>query len=370
MFQNLYPPCSNSFSYYSQMPKSRALRSMCNSDVRIIFYCTSRMLLGVYSERGQYAGVRAVITFCVITWKAVSVEKGQGCHQVNRCLAAPFLIRDPVYGCLFGGDTYVTNSSLSVYKILCPLCSFLNIMALKKVRFAYANTYHRHSLPPKLSYSTSTLTSSLAPVTPPNATLPLPLPYGHPHKYPLPGYPPRPEPHRYFEPNAIQWSLDDHYSTATRLSASRHHHCLSEGGLFESACTPPLPVIRIFIHMPVSFAHPHPFWICEVRASNEHYVTVLDVLRNLYKFLRGNVSQLDFNTLLEEDRKVATHAYQNRYRRYHPHDRDTYLSEKCRGMKRIDFMMGNTRFVGLSERRHPHEFDLHVTRHPTPPQEI
>jgi len=261
-----------------------------------------------------------------------------------------------------GGGTYVTNSRPCLYKI-CPRSyyCFLNNMALKKVRFAYANTYHRpYSLPPHLSHSASTLTSSLGPVTPPNAPVHLPYDPRYPPKYPPKAhsarYPPRPKLHRYLAPNAILWALGDHHS-----AASRGRGRLSETTLFDPACDPPLPVIHIFIHMRVSFPHPHPFWTCEVRASNRRYVNVLDVLQSLYKFLRGNVTQLEFNALSDGDRMVATQAYQSRYRRHQHHDHDAYLSEKSRGMKRIDFLMGHTRFAGLSERRQPHEFDLQVT---------
>jgi hypothetical protein len=161
--------------------------------------------------------------------------------------------------------------------------------------------------------------------------------------------------HRYLVPNAIMWTLLDHHSMGSR---GRNH--LSNTALHEPATTPPQPFIQIFIQTHVSPDHRHPFWTCDVRATNMRYVTVADVLEGLYKSLRANITPPEFQTLSEKDRMYATQAYQRRYRRLR--DADPYLSEKekNRGMKRIDFLMGRIRFGGLSERRQPHEFDLLV----------
>jgi len=224
--------------------------------------------------------------------------------------------------------------------------------APKTVRFAYENVYHSPAPPwPPLSFSSSTVPSSIIPPNVAHAPS-----YGH--QYP-PGYPPRPVvpkapsrypgrvlPHRYLVSDAILWALLDPPSMSTRNG--RH---LSSRALLEPASEPPLPFIQI--------ASQHLPWTCKVHASNGRYVTVSDVLESLYRSLRVNITQSDFHLLLEKDRRRATRAYEDRYRRLRGR---AYEEEKRSGMKRVDFLMGRTRFVGLSADGHqPYEWHLRVT---------
>ena len=219
----------------------------------------------------------------------------------------------------------------------------------KVVRFAYANIYHPPQMPPPgLSYSSSTVPSSRGPMTPPDAPLSIPLPYGAPH-YPtkVPRFPVPVSPHRYFLPEAILWSLLKHPATSIR---DGHH--LSRRVLLEPASEPPLPFIQIFCkHLP---------WTCKVHASNGHYVTVSDVFESLYRSLQVRITQSEFEKLpSSKDKRRATRAYEERYMRLRGKH---YQEEKTAGMKRIDFLMGHTHFQGLSADSHqPHEWNLWVS---------
>jgi hypothetical protein len=132
----------------------------------------------------------------------------------------------------------------------------------------------------------------------------------------------------------------------------RDRRHLSPRALLEPASEPPLAFIHISSqHLP---------WSCKVHASNGRYVTVSDVLESLYRSLRVNITQSEFQTMLpDKERRRATRAYEDRYRRYRG---KAYEDEKRGGMKRVDFLMGRTRFGGLSLDDHqPQEWRLRVT---------
>ena len=86
-----------------------------------------------------------------------------------------------------------------------------------------------------------------------------------------------------------------------------------------------------------------------------------DVLSSLYRSLRTNITPSEFNTLQSPtDRLRATRAYEQRYRRQR--SVRVYEEEKRGGMKRIDFLMGHTQLLGISnESRRPEEWRLYVT---------
>ena len=247
----------------------------------------------------------------------------------------------------------------------------------KSVRFLENPVVHRLSHPksrrapvPLPPYSSSTMTSSAGPITPPHPIHRLPYGSRYPPIY-QPMYQSMPLPkapsssyqgvslHSYFiphkthrpNPELIQWNLLDHHSMVTR---GRHH-------LLHPASHPPLPFIRILIPMNVSPRHPHPYWTCRVHASNHRFVTVLDVLDSLYNSLRRNIAALEFNSLSEEDKSSTSRYYKKRYRRLQDYNSHLSEQEKVQGMKRIDFLMGRTRFAGLIEGHQPDEFHLKVT---------
>ncbi|KAK6996265.1 hypothetical protein R3P38DRAFT_2565912 [Favolaschia claudopus] len=108
----------------------------------------------------------------------------------------------------------------------------------------------------------------------------------------------------------------------------------------EPATSPPQPRLTL-IHacMP---------WRITIVASNARYVNVNDVFMGLYTTLRTNVTLTEFSSLERAGhREKVCKSYRKRYRRLRGQD---YVREKMQGIKRIDFMMGHTKFLGLTQR--------------------
>jgi len=140
--------------------------------------------------------------------------------------------------------------------------------------------------------------------------------------------------HPLLESAALNWDLIENPSTITLKN-----YLLPRRLLVEQATTPPLPALSITsIHLP---------WPINIRASNGSYVTLRDFVNSIYYSLRTNINDSEFNLLPHEvNKKMATQSYELRYRRFryiYGHD-----GEKRDGMKRVDFLMGRTRFKGIS----------------------
>ncbi|KAF9524756.1 hypothetical protein CPB83DRAFT_860649 [Crepidotus variabilis] len=245
----------------------------------------------------------------------------------------------------------------------------------KQVRFAYKNTIYPAppTIIPSFSHSVSTAPSSAGPITPPVVPHQLPRPpYGVPYASssskssqpmvgPPQGYMPPPKTpcsssrysgpsrlHPYLEADAMVWDLMESPATIIR---NRHH--LSSRALSEPATEPPMRFISIVTsYLP---------WTFKIYASNGHYVSLEDVLETIYRSLRINITQDEFGSFpSEQHRRRATRAYEERYRRLR--SQRSYEEEKRAGMKRVDFLMGRTRFVGLSsDGRRPDEWHLRVS---------
>ncbi|KDR74671.1 hypothetical protein GALMADRAFT_25313, partial [Galerina marginata CBS 339.88] len=142
------------------------------------------------------------------------------------------------------------------------------------------------------------------------------------------------QPHRYLEISAISWNLLDPPITITR-----HHRSIPNHILCEPATNPPLAFITISSqHLP---------WSIEVHASRRAYITLEELFNAVYYSLRTNITKSEFESLPSQtDRRRATRAYERRYRRFH--STTTYHAEKYGGMKRIDFFMGHSCFLGVS----------------------
>ncbi|PPR04641.1 hypothetical protein CVT24_011859 [Panaeolus cyanescens] len=216
-------------------------------------------------------------------------------------------------------------------------------MPSKQVRFAYKNTFH--SPPPvdtpQLSFSSS-LPSNSGPVTPPSVSQPLPpvhsygIPYASSKSKSSSYYSESVRAHPYLENGGVNYDVMDHYSMA--LSA-RSHRPLSSRTCREPATYPPLAFLVI--------TSPYLPWKIKVYPANGSYVTVEDVLASIYRSLRTNITGQDFTALSNpNDQRRATRAYENRYRRLR--DPRAYDEEKRSGMKRVDFLLGHTRFLSIS----------------------
>jgi len=217
----------------------------------------------------------------------------------------------------------------------------------KRVRFAPANTLLVSPEGPLLGLRNSS-SSSVGPFTPPvgvppgvpPATLPMhasrrrvsmPAPAGaslHPGLQHTPMGP------------LLLYNLTDPPSGPSLSLRSRDVVRSLSRALDESATNPPVRSITINCrHLP---------WTIRVHASGPcGFVTVNDVLTQIYHTLRKHLSSSEYNLLgSSHDKERAGDAYRRRYRRFR--DSRAYDDEKQGGMRRIDFLMDSSRFGGLT----------------------
>ncbi|KAF8811766.1 hypothetical protein BYT27DRAFT_7183564 [Phlegmacium glaucopus] len=220
----------------------------------------------------------------------------------------------------------------------------------KTVRFAYENKFYSPRIP------VSSIPASPAVITPPSTG------YGLPGPSPFPfgmSYPPYTQPaksvqytglvhvHPVLGMSAVTYDLREHPSTIM----TRNNYSLSTRTLRQPATTPPLPFLKITsIHLP---------WTIKVYASNGSYVTLEDIFDCMYRSLRANITSGEFKMFpTREDQRRATRAYEKRYKRLR--NNRAYDEEKRGGMKRVDFLMGHTKFLGINSSRRPDEWRLRV----------
>ncbi|KAJ3997900.1 hypothetical protein F5050DRAFT_1806422 [Lentinula boryana] len=98
---------------------------------------------------------------------------------------------------------------------------------------------------------------------------------------------------------------------------------------------------------------PHP-------ASTVAYVTVLDVLHGIYRYLRSTSSERNFQALSPDKQRRVTNAYNHRWQRCQiPAEREV---EQKKGVKEIDFLADSTVFWGLSPTKELGTWQLQVSR--------
>jgi hypothetical protein len=154
------------------------------------------------------------------------------------------------------------------------------------------------------------------------------------HYFPSRHYSPTP----FFRVCVVPWDMVEKPSTMTL-----NNYPLSSRLLLEQATSPSLPAFSIkSIHLP---------WTINVRASNRSYVTLEDLFESIYRSLRTNITTNEFILLPhQKDQARATRAYEKRYRRFR--NNSAHDEEKRGGMKRVDFLMGRTRFHSISNTGH------------------
>ncbi|KAK7441526.1 hypothetical protein VKT23_016516 [Stygiomarasmius scandens] len=140
-----------------------------------------------------------------------------------------------------------------------------------------------------------------------------------------------------FQHPAVYYDLSLHPSTV-----ERYH---STSVLSESATDPPMPSLIVTC--------PHLNWelfITPSLDSRRSYVSVSDVFHSLYSGLRAAVHPVEYEALPSQDTvNNVNQAYFSRCRNIG--DYYTQLEEQKKGVKRVDFLMGRNRFLGLSSRR-------------------
>jgi len=198
-----------------------------------------------------------------------------------------------------------------------------------------------HSPPtPALSFSSFSPASSAAPLTPLSYSSALPGPSPYVVSFPTNSQA------TYMTPVRMHALLQSSSSPALNFDVTQppstitsHHKGISLRALSEPATKPPLTAITIVV--------PHLPWSITVHPSHGTYVTVTDVLEGIYRKLRTNISAQEFHALpSEKDMRRVTVAYEQRYRRVR--GSREYEDEKRSGVRRVDFLMGHTRFMGLS----------------------
>jgi hypothetical protein len=89
-------------------------------------------------------------------------------------------------------------------------------------------------------------------------------------------------------------------------------------------------------------------WSIVVAPSPASYINVSDVITTLHRSLRLAVHPDEFNALPSHDAKYRVNmAYEGRCKRLEEDPR-ACEEEKKKGVKRVDFLMGRTMFMGLS----------------------
>ncbi|KAJ7063823.1 hypothetical protein C8F01DRAFT_1081240 [Mycena amicta] len=128
-----------------------------------------------------------------------------------------------------------------------------------------------------------------------------------------------------------------------RTLTTPYPHGISTGRLAEPAVYPPQHELTL--------VSPHlPFSITVVAGGSSGYVTVNDLLDGIYHALRKYVTAAEYTTLGKPKlMRSMARAYERRCDRAMRHDgKRAYDQEKREGLRQVDFLMGYTKFMGLS----------------------
>jgi len=209
-------------------------------------------------------------------------------------------------------------------------------MQRKHVRFAPVD----EDLVPPMGYTSRSLSSasSTGPLTPPSHTfgLPGPTPYAFPPSSPkLRATPTRL--HSLVEYSTSPIIYYDFVDPPSAMSSRRDR--ISSRTLTEPATSPPMESMTLI--------SPHLPWRVPVIARNGSSVSIMDIIDAIYHSLRTQIGEPEYKLLpTSRDQERASAAYRQRYKRYR--DRRTHDEEKRQGLRRIDFLMGHSKFRGLS----------------------
>ncbi|KAF9218687.1 hypothetical protein BS17DRAFT_519974 [Gyrodon lividus] len=200
----------------------------------------------------------------------------------------------------------------------------------KHVRFNDDNIFYSPKSVSSPTLSDSSLPSSTGPRTPPqNTYLPLTLPTGPVAIHPLLAF------HPCVAPVIYDTSLPPH-TLAPNVHASPHN--LPASVVDEPATQPSMHTITL-----VNDRLP---WRLTIPPS-KHFVSVRDLLEALYCFLRHPVLASEYNTLptqqIKDEVAIAFHARCGR-----APSKEAAAEQYHKGLKRVDFLRGRNRFMGLS----------------------
>ncbi|KAJ7290511.1 hypothetical protein C8J57DRAFT_1459029 [Mycena rebaudengoi] len=204
----------------------------------------------------------------------------------------------------------------------------------RHAHFARTNSFH------PLGYSTSSAATLSGPFTPPslfNGGLPGPTPYVPRRRSYTDSWARKPRAHTLISTSRsplLNYDISIHPSLIPT-----HYLGISTAALCEPAVYPP--------QYSITLVTPHLPWSMAVSATNGRYVTVADVINTIYRALRVNVTHREFNFFgTPKLKRRATAAYVQRYERLRGHR--GWAEERSQGVKRVDFLMGCTKFRGIS----------------------
>ncbi|KAJ7160448.1 hypothetical protein C8R46DRAFT_1286272 [Mycena filopes] len=248
----------------------------------------------------------------------------------------------------------------------------------RRVRWSLANIFHSPPPPALASPSLSSAASSDGSPIPPlsYAGLPGPTPFAPRAQHPQ--YAPRRTPARAH--NLIAFSHHHHHPllhydvalppSSVSISTRYRYRGVPPAAFLEPATYPPA--------LAITLTTPHlPWAIRVVAAANGRYVTVTDVLNAVYLALRATATHTEFLTLgtpklmhlvaeaaayrrrcrCERERVLLRGRGRGRGRRGLFMD----LEEKQMGIRRVDFLMGYTRFRGIEPGRSFGVWQLHIS---------
>jgi len=208
---------------------------------------------------------------------------------------------------------------------LSPLPNTQTIMPGKHVHFNEENIFYSPSATPSPSLTESSLPSSDGPYTPPQLKTPLgpvaihPLLAFHPYVFPI----------NYDVSRTPNTAYANIQASPVPLDSYRRS---------EPATNPPIHALTLKSDLP---------WRCEIRASTLPYITVEDVLGQLYSFLRTPGTRDEYKAVPNQfSRDKIAESYGRRCSR--ASSAEEYAAEQRKGLKRVDFLMGRTTFMGLS----------------------
>jgi hypothetical protein len=201
-------------------------------------------------------------------------------------------------------------------------------MPVKHVTFSDNNRLYSPMPPtPSPTFSDMSLPSTGGPRTPPSPRRSLlPLPSGRVEINRSLGFHPQ-SPKLLFDLSVSWEAVTTNTSPPVRLS---------KAALLEPATNPPTPYLQVrCATLP---------WAIEIVCKTTTFVTILDILAQLYTSLRLTVSEKEFNMESLESQREISAAFRQRVTR----DPWTAAVEEKKGLKRIDFLKGHNRFMGLS----------------------
>jgi len=136
-------------------------------------------------------------------------------------------------------------------------------------------------------------------------------------------------------------------------SSRSSYSSLTPRHLSPPAVYPPLSFMRIKCPL-----LPWPIDVHPDARSGSTVVTVGNVLEAIYSALRHRVSEAEWRAASPETQQRVRHAYLRRCKRQQSHTKRAY--EESQGLRRIDWLVMNTAFQGLTPGKSPDRWVMHL----------